>query len=61
MSIFVIGAIGFVGGDLTWRLIAEGGHTVTGLARTEASADHGVRSMVIRPGLVRGPGAPRRQ
>ncbi|MER6210942.1 NAD-dependent epimerase/dehydratase family protein [Streptomyces sp. NPDC001642] len=37
MDIFVIGATGFVGGALARHLTAEG-HTVTGLARTEAAS-----------------------
>ncbi|MFJ9351158.1 NAD-dependent epimerase/dehydratase family protein [Streptomyces sp. NPDC101237] len=36
MNIFVIGATGFVGGNLARHLAAEG-HTVTGLARTETA------------------------
>lgn len=37
MNVFVIGATGFVGGRLARHLAAEG-RTVTGLARTPASA-----------------------
>ncbi|MFJ6512945.1 NAD-dependent epimerase/dehydratase family protein [Streptomyces sp. NPDC091406] len=47
MNIFVIGATGFVGGHLARHLVAEG-HTVTGLARTEAAAD-GLTAQGITP------------